>query len=256
MKTRSLGANKFAVLTYGMWTTHFGADRSIVGRDIRVNGEPYQVTGVLPADVELPAVGVSMLVPFAFTPAQMTDNGRGNEFSSMIARLRPGATIEQANGQMKAIVARNSERLPARRPFWTSSGFGGFAIPLRDQLVGDTRAPLFVLQAGVLVVLLIACARTRLICVFGPGGSPRRAFAARASFGGGWRFVFSFGGASGGLWGGGGSACGFRLGGGGCPLIPSLFQARAKPCLNPGVLASPITFGSPLVCVFLFGARP
>jgi len=63
------GADKFAVLTYGMWTTHFGADHSIVGRDIRLNGEPYRVTGVLPADVELPAVGVSMLVPFAFTPA-------------------------------------------------------------------------------------------------------------------------------------------------------------------------------------------
>src|SRR5471032_1150179 len=57
------GADKFVVLTYGMWTTHFGADRSIVGRDIRVNGEPYQVTGVLPADFELPAVGVSLLMP-------------------------------------------------------------------------------------------------------------------------------------------------------------------------------------------------
>src|SRR3954471_14487340 len=73
------GADKFAVLTYGMWTTHFGADRTIVGHDIRIDGEPYQVTGVLPADVELPSVGVSLLVPFAFTPAQMSDAARGNE---------------------------------------------------------------------------------------------------------------------------------------------------------------------------------
>src|SRR5471030_2799929 len=131
------GADKFTVLTFGLWTTHFGADPSIVGRDIRINGEPYLVTGVMPADFEVPSVGVSMLVPFSFTPAQMSDNARGNEFSSMIARLRPGATIEQANGQMKAIVARNAERLPAARPFWTSSGFGGFAVSLRDQLVGD-----------------------------------------------------------------------------------------------------------------------
>jgi len=63
----------------------------------------------------------------------------------MIARLRPGATIEQVNGQMKAIVDRNAERLPALKPFWTSSGFRGFAVPLREQLAGDTRAPLFVL---------------------------------------------------------------------------------------------------------------
>ena len=48
------GADKFAVLTHGFWTSHFGADRSIVDRDIRLNGEPYRVTGVLPPDFELP----------------------------------------------------------------------------------------------------------------------------------------------------------------------------------------------------------
>src|SRR4249919_28545 len=138
------GADRFVVLTYGLWTTHFGADRSIVGRDIRINGEPYQVTGVLPADFEVPAVGISLLLPFSFTPDQMSDNARGNESSSMIARLRPGVTIEQVNGEMKAIVDRNAERLPGRRPFWTSSGFRAYAVPLRDQLVGDTRTPLLV----------------------------------------------------------------------------------------------------------------
>ena len=158
------GADKFAVLTYGMWTTHFGADRAIVGHDIRINGEPYLVTGVMPADFEVPSVGISLLLPFSFTPVQTSDTGRGNEFSTMIARLRPGATVEQANGQMKAIVARNAERLPQRRAFWASSGFGGFAMPLRDQLVGDTRAPLFVLQAGVLVVLLKPAPTWRACC--------------------------------------------------------------------------------------------
>src|SRR5206468_3666457 len=100
--------------------THFGADPTIVGRDIRLNGEPYRVTGILPADFELPMTGVTVLVPFSFTPAQMTDNERGNEFSSMIGRLRPGATIPQLDDQLKAIVDRNLERLPARRAFATT----------------------------------------------------------------------------------------------------------------------------------------
>jgi len=83
------GADKFAVITFALWTSRFAADRSIVGRDIRLNGEPHTVVGVLPADFELPARDVSVLVPFSFTPEQMSDNGRGNEFSQMIARLKP-----------------------------------------------------------------------------------------------------------------------------------------------------------------------
>ena len=59
--------------------------------------------------------------------------------AQMVARLRPGATIAQANAQFKIIVDRNIERLPARAAFARSSGFGGYAVSLRDQLVGDVR---------------------------------------------------------------------------------------------------------------------
>lgn len=153
------GADRVVVLSHALWQNRFNADPGIVGRDLRFDGQPYRVLGVMPAGFDFPNRNVGAWVPFAFTPELKGPNERGNEYSSSIARLAPGATLDKVNAEMDAIVRSNVEQLgPDLAGFIDATGFSGRAEHLRDYQVGETRTMLLVLQGAVAMVLLIACA--------------------------------------------------------------------------------------------------
>jgi predicted permease len=250
-------ADRFVVLMWPLWNSRFGGDPRIVGRDVRINGEPYRVVGVMPKNFEAPAREISLLMPFGFTPQQMSDAARGNEFSSMIARLRPGATIAQLNAQIKTIVDRNIERLPTRAQFAKTSGFGGFAVSMRDQLVGDVRTPLLVLQAGVILVLLIACANVANLLLMRATGRGRE-LAIRSTLGAGQRrliaqmltegLVLSLAGGAGGL------ALGFAGLRALVAMSAQQLPGMAAAALHPAVLV--FTLGLSVGTGLVFGVVP
>ncbi|MBB5206943.1 ABC transporter permease [Chiayiivirga flava] len=153
------GADRVIVLSHALWENRFNADPAIVGRDIRLDAQPYRVLAVMPEGFDFPNRNVGAWVPFAFTPELKSANERGNEYSSSVARLAPGATLEKVDAEMAQIVRTNVEQLgPDIAGFVGATGFTGRARWLREYQVGETRTMLLVLQGAVLMVLLIACA--------------------------------------------------------------------------------------------------
>jgi predicted permease len=158
------GNDHVAVLSYAFWKNQLGADAGIVGRDVHLDGDNYRVVGVMPETFFFPDRKADLWAPLTFTDKQRSDEERGREAYDMIGRLAPGATIAQLDAQMDAIVQHNLERVAGTprgagwKKFVENSGFTGRAQTLRDSWVGDLRPTLWLLQALVACVLLIACA--------------------------------------------------------------------------------------------------
>jgi putative ABC transport system permease protein len=146
------------VLSHSFWKNHFASDPGVIGRPIRLNDRPVTVIGVMPEGFYFPSPSIQAWIPFAFTPAQRSDNERGTEFSMMIARLKPGATMAGVQRELDQIQARNAERIPAARDFWRTSGFDGHVAGFLEQNVQNVRGMLWLIQAGVAAALLIGCA--------------------------------------------------------------------------------------------------
>src|SRR5580693_3460039 len=144
-----VGHSHVVVLSYRFWQEHFGSNPDIVGHDINLDGEGYLVAGVMPASFQFPDFA-QMWTPMAWTDQERAV--RGEHHYAVIARLKPGVEIKQAQAEMNTISERLQQLYPA-----DDKGWGAAVLPLHDDLVSDVRPALLVLWGAVAFVLLIAC---------------------------------------------------------------------------------------------------
>jgi len=148
------GKQYVAILSYGLWQRRFGASLEIIGRRIMLDGLPHTVIGVMPASFQHPSPENQKTVEIWVPPGyDIKKTPRGLDFLSVIARLKPGVGIEQANAEMKTIADRLAQQYPE-----TNAGWGVSVIPLHERFVGDIRQALIILVILVAFLLLIACA--------------------------------------------------------------------------------------------------
>ena len=150
-----IGKASKVILTYAAWQQWFGGQDSAVGSDLRLNGQPYTIVGVLPRGFSFLEPDVRVWMPLAFTAEQKSDDSRHSNNWSYLGRLKPGATIEQARQQIDALNARNLDRFPNLKQILINAGFHTVLVPLQAHLVRDVRSTLYLLWGGVVFVLLV-----------------------------------------------------------------------------------------------------
>jgi putative ABC transport system permease protein len=152
------GQNLVVLLSYGLWQRRFGADPDIIGKSVSLNGMNRTVVGVMPSDFKLPllAINQSPAQTELWTPMDMTSSywqARGAHQLRVLARLKPGLSLEQVRAEMSALAARIEQLHPD-----TNTRVGAIVTPFHEKLVGDMRPALSVLLFAVAFLLLIACA--------------------------------------------------------------------------------------------------
>ena len=147
------GGSKVVVLSYGLWQSRYGGDPNILNREILLNGEKHSVVGVMPASFQFFEKDVRVWVPIALSQKDWAN--RGGHYLTVVARLKPGVPVTQAQADMNAVM----RRISADHPDETLGGkIGVVVLPVRDEFVGNARGSLIVLLVAVAFVLLIACA--------------------------------------------------------------------------------------------------
>jgi len=226
------GSHRVAIISHGLWQRRFGGDPSIINSEVLLDGVAHTIVGILPPKFRFREDLTEIWTPFGLTG----EESRGSHFMAPVGRLRPGATLEQANAEIATIAERLAQAYPE-----TNQGWGAGVRDLRRQIFSDEfRMGSLISAVAVIFVLLIACANVANLMLARVAGRSRE-LTVRGALGAGRgriarqllteSMLVSF---AGGVLGLGLSVVGIR---GLVALMPSWFPRVDEIGIDPRVLA-------------------
>lgn len=139
------------VLSYGLWRTQFGADPRVIGSVIKLDESQYTIIGVMPASFAFPDRGFQAWMPLVFTEQNYVS--RTDNYLNVVARLRPGVTLDRAQADVASIAARLEQQFPKE-----NEGTSAVVVGMRDEMSDRARLLVLALCGAALCILLLACA--------------------------------------------------------------------------------------------------
>jgi putative ABC transport system permease protein len=182
------GGPAVALVGYGLWQRRFGGDEHVVGRSVVLEGRETTIIGVLPRTFDLPAA-TQIWVPLQANVYGLPVEQRATHEYDMVARLKPGVSVDQADAGLKGIARQLEREYPQFRRSW-----GVKALPLRQQIVGDLngnlKRALYTLLGAVGFFLLICCVNVANL-MLARGVAREQQMAIRRALGADWRRLMS-----------------------------------------------------------------
>lgn len=148
-----VGHAQVVMLSHGLWQRRFASDPNVIGKTLRLNGKSYTVVGVMPNQFRVGYYGPQLWTPLVFPPERLVPTSRADRTLSVLARLKPGVSVETANTEV-ATLARRAEQTYVG----TTQGWGARAMVLQKYLADEFKVASAIQMSAVLLVLLIACA--------------------------------------------------------------------------------------------------
>jgi predicted permease len=178
-----VGKNQKALLTYSFWQRRMAGRDDAIGKQIRLNGQQFEVVGVLPREFTFLQNDIDLFTPAAFPPAEKGDDRRHSNNWQMLGRMADGATVDIVQQQVDAVNRANDERFPHFKQILADAQFRTVTVLLQDDLVRDIKGSLYLLWGGVLFVLVIGCVNLANLMMV-RSASRKREMATRHAIGG------------------------------------------------------------------------